>query len=30
MARNGRYVIQIKAKDQQDEVVKLLQVILIK
>tara|TARA_R110000868_G_scaffold235273_6_gene489082 strand:- start:25133 stop:32332 length:7200 start_codon:yes stop_codon:yes gene_type:complete len=30
MARNGRYVIQIKAKDQQDEVVKLLQVVLIK
>lgn len=30
MARNGRYVIQIKAKDQQKEVVKLLQVILVK
>lgn len=30
MARNGRYVIQIKAKDQQDEVVKLLQVVLVK
>ncbi len=30
MARNGRYVIQIKAKDQQGEVAKLLQVVLIK
>lgn len=30
MARNGRYVIQITAEDQQDEVVKLLQVVLIK
>ena len=30
MARNGRYVVQIKAKDQQGEVVKLLQVVLIK
>lgn len=30
MARNGRYVIEIKAKDQQGEAVKLLQVILIK
>ncbi len=30
MARNGRYIIQIKAKDQQDEVVKLLQVVLVK
>ncbi|MCG8373577.1 MAG: carboxypeptidase regulatory-like domain-containing protein [Balneolales bacterium] len=30
MARNGRYVIQIKAEDQQREDVKLLQVVLIK
>lgn len=30
MARNGRYVIQITAKDQQEEVVQLLQVVLIK
>ncbi|MBO6535499.1 MAG: carboxypeptidase regulatory-like domain-containing protein [Balneolaceae bacterium] len=30
MARNGRYVVQISAKDQQGEDVQLLQVILIK
>lgn len=30
MARNGRYIIQIRAKDQLGEKVKLLQVILIK
>tara|TARA_R110002050_G_scaffold78483_5_gene167670 strand:- start:9604 stop:16758 length:7155 start_codon:yes stop_codon:yes gene_type:complete len=30
LARNGRYVIEIRAKDQQDEKVKLLQVVLIK
>lgn len=30
MARNGRYIVQIVAKDQQDEVVELLQVVLIK
>ncbi len=30
MARNGRYVVQITAKDQQGEDVQLLQVILIK
>ena len=30
IARNGRYIVQITAKDQQDEVAKLLQVILIK
>jgi len=30
MARNGRYIIQIKAKDQSGEVVKLLPVVLIK
>ncbi len=30
MARNGRYIVQIKAEDQQTEEVKLLQVILIK
>ena len=29
-ARNGRYIIQIKAKDQSAEVVKLLPVVLIK
>lgn len=30
MARNGRYIVQITAADQQSEEVKLLQVILIK
>ena len=30
IARNGRYIIQIKAKDQQGEETKLLQVVLIK
>lgn len=30
LARNGRYIIEIRAKDQQDEKVKLLQVVLIK
>ncbi|MBO6794588.1 MAG: carboxypeptidase regulatory-like domain-containing protein [Balneolaceae bacterium] len=30
MARNGRYIVQITAKDQQAEEVQLLQVILIK
>ena len=30
MARNGRYVVQIRAKDQSGEVVKLLPVVLIK
>jgi flagellar hook assembly protein FlgD len=30
MARNGRYLVQIVAKDQQTEVVELLQVVLIK
>jgi len=30
MARNGRYIIQILAKDQVEEKVKLLQVVLVK